>query len=95
MFSFFNSNVYSQSESFYDLNIKSIEGDNISFNSFKGKNVLIVNVASYCGFTRQYKALEQLYVKYKNGNNNYYYRVFSRIYFGLFFNILFNKVQKK
>ena len=66
IFSFFNSNVYSQSESFYDLNIKSIEGDNISFNSFKGKNVLIVNVASYCGFTRQYKALEQLYVKYKN-----------------------------
>ena len=66
MFSLFNSNVYSQSESFYDLNIKSIEGDNISFNSFKGKNVLIVNVASYCGFTRQYKALEQLYVKYKN-----------------------------
>ena len=32
---------------------------------FKGKSVLIVNVASYCGFTGQYKALEQLYNKYK------------------------------
>ena len=44
--------------SFYDLSIKSIDGNKIDFKSFKGKNVLIVNVASYCGFTNQYEDLQ-------------------------------------
>ena len=48
MFSFFCSNSISQNSltSFYDLEIKSIEGKEIDFNTFKGKKVLIVNVAS-------------------------------------------------
>ena len=62
---FFTSPSSSQ-ESFYDLNLKSIDDKNINFSSFKGKFVLIVNVASKCGFTPQYKALEELYNEYKD-----------------------------
>ena len=66
MFTFFNfnSSAHLSSISFYDLKINSIEGEIIDFKRFKGKKVLIVNVASYCGFTSQYKALEQLYNDY-------------------------------
>ena len=66
MFSFFSynsSSTNSNNTSFYDLTINSIDGDVIDFSSFKGKNVLIVNVASYCGFTGQYKALEKLFTE--------------------------------
>tara|TARA_B100000965_G_C19489942_1_gene712544 strand:+ start:548 stop:1093 length:546 start_codon:yes stop_codon:yes gene_type:complete len=68
MFSVFNFNMSAQlsPESFYDIEINSIEGELIDFNSFKGKKVLIVNVASFCGFTRQYKALEKLSNDYKD-----------------------------
>ena len=68
MFSVFNFNMSAQlsPESFYDIEINSIEGELIDFNSFKGKKVLIVNVASFCGFTRQYKGLEQLSNDYKD-----------------------------
>ena len=68
MFSFFSfsSSSTNSTSSFYDLTINSIDGDVIDFSSFKGKNVLIVNVASYCGFTGQYKALEQLFIKNKD-----------------------------
>ena len=62
---FFTSQSSSQ-ESFYELNLKSIDDKNINFSSFKGKFVLIVNVASKCGFTPQYKALEELYNEYKD-----------------------------
>ena len=66
MLSFFSSSACSPpSQSFYDLSINSIDGEIIDFKVFKGKSVLIVNVASYCGFTGQYKALEKLYNKYK------------------------------
>ena len=54
----FSSFVFSQS--FYDLSIEGINGDLISFSDFKGKNVLIVNVASKCGYTSQYADLQQL-----------------------------------
>ena len=68
MFSFFSFNSTSQNSliSFYDLEIQSIDGKKIDFNTFKGKKVLIVNVASYCGFTGQYSALEELYVRFKD-----------------------------
>lgn len=48
----------------YDYRIKSIDGENINFSKFKGKKLLIVNTASKCGFTPQYKALEELHKKY-------------------------------
>ncbi len=54
------------SQSFYDLSIKSIEGEVINFDQFQGKYVLIVNVASKCGYTKQYADLEILYQTYDN-----------------------------
>jgi glutathione peroxidase len=57
--------IYSQ-QSFYELDLKNIDGESINFNSFKGKFVLFVNVASKCGFTPQYEALEELYNEFKD-----------------------------
>ncbi|RPG60493.1 MAG: hypothetical protein CBD51_000830, partial [Flavobacteriales bacterium TMED191] len=54
------------SQSFYDLSIEGIDGDLISFSEFKGKNVLIVNVASKCGYTSQYEDLQQLSEDFDN-----------------------------
>ena len=50
--------------SFYDLNIESISGEIINFGNFKDKVVLVVNTASYCGFTKQYEDLQDLWDKY-------------------------------
>ena len=50
----------------YDITINDIEGKEINLNDFKGKYVLFVNVASNCGFTRQYKDLQTLHDKYKD-----------------------------
>jgi len=52
--------------SIYDFNVKTIDGQEISMSKYKGKVLLIVNVASKCGFTGQYEGLEKLFEKYKN-----------------------------
>ena len=52
--------------SLYDFKMNSIEGKKIDFAQFKGKNVLIVNVASQCGFTPQYADLQKLHEQYGN-----------------------------
>src|SRR5579859_6952881 len=52
--------------SVYDFTLPSIDGDATPLSSYKGKVVLLVNVASRCGFTPQYSALESLYEKYKD-----------------------------
>ena len=51
--------------SFYDYSALDINGKLVEMDSFKGKNILIVNVASKCGYTPQYKDLQKLYETYK------------------------------
>ena len=53
-------------ESIYDFSVKDIDHEEISLEKFKGKTLLIVNVASRCGFTSQYTGLQSLYEKYKD-----------------------------
>src|SRR5271156_6011178 len=50
----------------YDFTLPSIDGQPLPLSNFKGKVVLVVNVASRCGFTPQYTALESIYEKYKD-----------------------------
>ena len=52
--------------SVYDFTVKSIHGEDVSLSAYRGKVLLIVNVASRCGFTPQYKGLQELYDKYKD-----------------------------
>jgi len=53
-------------ESIYDIKLKDIDGKDTTLAAYKGKTVLIVNVASKCGYTKQYSGLEALYEKYKD-----------------------------
>lgn len=52
-------------ESVYEFSVKDINGKDVSLSDFKGKVLLIVNVASKCGYTRQYSGLQKIYDKYK------------------------------
>ena len=62
---FFNNPVSANYEKiFYDISIEGISGKTINFRDFKNKVVLVVNTASYCGFTKQYEDLQNLWVKY-------------------------------
>ncbi len=49
------------SKSFYDFSMKDLNGKEVSFSSYKGKKIMVVNVASKCGYTPQYEALQKLY----------------------------------
>jgi len=53
-------------KSIYDFKVDGLEGNVIDFSSYKGKKILIVNTASKCGYTPQYKDLEQLYNTYRD-----------------------------
>ena len=55
-----------QSQSVYDFNVKDDAGKDVSLAEYKGKVLLIVNTATRCGFTPQYKELETLYEKYRH-----------------------------
>jgi len=64
---FFSNNVIANYEKvFYDFKIKSITGEIIDLNDYKNKVVLLVNTASYCGFTKQYADLQILWDTYKS-----------------------------
>ena len=64
---FFKNSSHAEYEKiFYDFKINSITGDQIDLKDFKGKPILIVNTASYCGFTKQYNDMQELWEKYKD-----------------------------
>ena len=58
--------VLASSNSIYNFNVKDIDGKEVALVDYKGKVVIVVNVASNCGFTPQYADLQKLYEKYKN-----------------------------
>ncbi|WP_243348611.1 glutathione peroxidase [Parabacteroides sp. FAFU027] len=60
--------ISSTAKGFYSFKAKTIEGKNISMTKFRGHKILIVNVASKCGFTPEYSKLQALYLKYKDRN---------------------------
>ena len=64
---FFKTPAHSNYEKvFYDFSIESINGEIINLSEYKNKVVLLVNTASYCGFTKQYGDLQELWEKYKS-----------------------------
>ena len=65
MLSFFKNADAKYEKIFFDLSIMSINNEIIHLSKFRGKTVLLVNVASQCGFTKQYTGLQTLYEKYK------------------------------
>ncbi|MFT5168389.1 MAG: glutathione peroxidase [Saprospiraceae bacterium] len=56
----------SEMASIYQFKVEGIDGNEIRFEDFKGKKILVVNVASQCGYTPQYQQLEELYKEFKN-----------------------------
>ena len=66
MFLFKNSATANYEKVLYDFNIESISGEIIDFKKYKNQAVLIVNTASYCGFTKQYEDLQKLWDIYKS-----------------------------
>jgi len=70
VYALFNKNeavdISDKSFSFYDYKAQSIDGETIDLKKFKGKKVIVVNVASKCGYTPQYSDLQKLYEKYKD-----------------------------
>ena len=66
MFSFKNTAIANYEKIFYDFKINSINGEVIDLNDYRNKVVLLVNTASYCGFTKQYNDLQKLWDDYKD-----------------------------
>ena len=58
MFSFSNKALAKYEKVIYDFEIESITGEKINFSNYKNKPILLVNVASQCGFTKQYEDLQ-------------------------------------
>ena len=66
---FFKNNSSANYEKiFYDFKINDISGNELNLKNFKNNVVLLVNTASYCGFTKQYEDLQKIWDKYKDNN---------------------------
>ena len=66
MFSFLNKTMSDNSKTFFDFKINSINGEELDLSKFYGKTILLVNVASKCGFTKQYDDLQKLYEDFQD-----------------------------
>ena len=66
MFFFNNSSTANYDKKIYDFSIESITGEIINFKEYKNNVILVVNTASYCGFTKQYDELQELWDLYKS-----------------------------
>lgn len=66
MFSFFNISNANYEKVFFDFDITDINDENLKLSKYKNKIVLLVNVASNCGFTKQYAELQELFDKYND-----------------------------
>jgi glutathione peroxidase len=61
-------NIPMNKENIYQFKVKDLSGNEFDFSTLKGKKILIVNTASECGLTPQYKDLQSIYEKYKDKN---------------------------
>jgi len=68
MFSFLKPGSANYERNFFDFNIKNINDEEFSLSIYKNKTILLVNVASNCGFTQQYSELQELFEKYNSRN---------------------------
>ena len=68
MFGFFNKLIAENSGVAYDYTFDGIDGNQIKLSDYKDKVIVVVNVASRCGYTPQYEDLQTLYNKYKNND---------------------------
>ena len=68
MFSFFSKASANYSKLAYDFNFDGIDGNKIELSEYRNKVIVVVNVASRCGYTPQYEGLQSLYSKYKTKN---------------------------
>jgi len=66
MFSFLTKSISENTKTLFDFKINSINGNELNFSDFQGQTLLLVNVASNCGFTKQYDDLQKLYDDFKN-----------------------------
>ena len=67
MFSFLGTNIKADySKLAYDYKFKDIDGNDLNLNKFKNKVIVVVNVASQCGFTKQYEDMQKVWVKYQD-----------------------------
>ncbi len=66
MITFFNTGNAEYEKKFFDFEVKDINDEILDLSSFKNQTILLVNVASNCGFTKQYSDLQELYEKYSD-----------------------------
>jgi glutathione peroxidase len=65
-FCFIFLHAFMTAQTLHDFTMTSIDGESVPLSTYKGKVVLIVNVASFCGYTYQYEGMEQLYQRYRD-----------------------------